>query len=274
MKKTLYVTDLDGTLLRTDKTLSPFTKKTINRLTAEGMAFSCATARSVSVAKGLLAGITAAFPAVFSNGAVIADSQTEEVLEAFYFSPDDAAMLLRAFREAGLSPLIYGHLEGRERFSYLKKDLSSYCRTFLAERAGDRRARPVEREEELLAGKQFFFNCVDGEARLRPLYERLQEQYSCVLEREIYCGGHMLEILPPGVSKANGVRRLAELLGCGRIVAFGDNQNDIPMFEAADACYAVENAVPELKAAATGIIPGNDADGVARWLHEQVCTEG
>ena len=273
MKKTLYVTDLDGTLLRTDKTLSPFTGETINRLTAEGMAFSYATARSVSLAKQLLSGLTAGFPVVTSNGAVIADSQTEEVLEAFYFSPDDTAGLLKAFRQAKLSPLVYGHLEGRERFSYLEKDLSSHCREFLAERAGDRRARPVEREEELLAGKQFFFNCVDGGARLRPLYETLQERYSCVLEREIYCGGYMLEILPPGVSKANGVRRLAELLGCSRIVAFGDNQNDIPMFEAADACYAVENAVPELKAAATGIIPGNDADGVARWLRDNVQAE-
>lgn len=38
------------------------------------------------------------------------------------------------------------------------------------------------------------------------------------------------------------------------------------MFGIADECYAVENAVPELKACATGIIPGNDEDGVARWL--------
>lgn len=273
MKKTLYVTDLDGTLLRTDKTLSPFTRETINRLTVEGMIFSYATARSVSVAKQLLLGVTAAFPVVTSNGAVIADSQTEAVLEAFYFSTEDAAFLLKAFRRAGLSPLVYGHLEGRERFSYLEKDLSPVCRKFLGDRAGDRRARPVEREAELLAGTQFFFNCVDEEARLRSLYETLRGRYSCVLEREIYCGGYMLEILPPGVSKAGGVRRLAELLGCGRIVAFGDNQNDIPMFQTADACYAVENAVPELKAAATGIIPGNDADGVAKWLCDNVLKE-
>ena len=43
--KTLYVSDLDGTLLRRDQTVSPFTAETINTLTARGMLFSYATAR-------------------------------------------------------------------------------------------------------------------------------------------------------------------------------------------------------------------------------------
>lgn len=49
---------------------------------------------------------------------------------------------------------------------------------------------------------------------------------------------------------------------------FGDAVNDISMFEAADECYAMENAVPELKAIATGVIGSNNEDGVARWLEE------
>lgn len=55
---------------------------------------------------------------------------------------------------------------------------------------------------------------------------------------------------------------------CGRVVAFGDAINDIPMFQIADECYAVENAVEELKALATGIITSNEQDGVAKWLLE------
>ena len=49
-------------------------------------------------------------------------------------------------------------------------------------------------------------------------------------------------------------------------MAFGDGKNDIEMFEIADESYAVENAVDELKAIATGIIENNDSDGVAKWL--------
>ena len=46
--------------------------------------------------------------------------------------------------------------------------------------------------------------------------------------------------------------------------------NDIPMFEISDECYAVENAVGELKAFATGVIESNEEDGVAKWLLDHV----
>jgi len=50
------------------------------------------------------------------------------------------------------------------------------------------------------------------------------------------------------------------------VISFGDAVNDIPMFEISDECYAVQNAVDELKAIATGVIGSNEEDGVARWL--------
>ena len=56
------------------------------------------------------------------------------------------------------------------------------------------------------------------------------------------------------------------MLGCSRIVSFGDGANDIPLFSVSDECYAVENAVDALKQRATGTIGSSDNDGVARWL--------
>ncbi len=50
------------------------------------------------------------------------------------------------------------------------------------------------------------------------------------------------------------------------MVSFGDAVNDIPMFRISDECYAVANAVEELKAMADGVIGDNDSDAVARWL--------
>ena len=61
---------------------------------------------------------------------------------------------------------------------------------------------------------------------------------------------------------------MKELLGCGRLVVFGDGINDMDMFKIADESYAVENAVPELKAIASGTIGSNDDDGVAKWLYK------
>ena len=74
--------------------------------------------------------------------------------------------------------------------------------------------------------------------------------------------------MPKAATKAHAARQLAKLLGCDRIVAFGDAVNDLPLFEAADECYAVSNAAAELKARATGVIGCNDDDGVAHWLEE------
>lgn len=62
---------------------------------------------------------------------------------------------------------------------------------------------------------------------------------------------------------------MKEKLGCDRIVCFGDEINDIPMFEIADEKYAVANAAPELKALATAVIGDNDEDAVAKWLAER-----
>jgi len=66
----------------------------------------------------------------------------------------------------------------------------------------------------------------------------------------------------------DAILKLKALLGCEKVVCFGDGRNDLSMFEIADACYAVGNAVDELKAIATGVIGKNDDDAVARWLLE------
>lgn len=64
-----------------------------------------------------------------------------------------------------------------------------------------------------------------------------------------------------------------ENLTRSKVVSFGDAVNDIPMFQVSDEAYAVENAVEELKALATGIIDSNENNGVARWLREHAVIE-
>lgn len=72
--------------------------------------------------------------------------------------------------------------------------------------------------------------------------------------------------MPKAASKASAALWLKSSLGCGRLVVFGDEENDVDLFEAADEAYAVANAADVLKAVATGVIGANDEDGVARWL--------
>ena len=67
-------------------------------------------------------------------------------------------------------------------------------------------------------------------------------------------------------TKANAVLQVKELLGCDRVIAFGDGLNDMDMFKIADASFAVANAADELKSIATAVIQSNDDDGVAKFL--------
>ena len=53
------------------------------------------------------------------------------------------------------------------------------------------------------------------------------------------------------------------------MIAFGDNLNDIPLFEVADECYAVSNAEEKLKSIATGVIGSNDEDAVAKFIFDR-----
>ena len=75
--------------------------------------------------------------------------------------------------------------------------------------------------------------------------------------------------MPRSASKSNAALQLKKLLRRDRLLVFGDGKNDIALFQIADECYAVENAVAELKHIATAVIGGNYADGVAKRLAEQ-----
>ena len=91
-----------------------------------------------------------------------------------------------------------------------------------------------------------------------------------VFYEDTYTGKYYLEIFSENASKANGLKFLREEYGFDKIVAFGDNLNDLSMFKAADVKIAVGNEKDELKKAADFVIGTNDEDGVAKWLREAI----
>ncbi len=264
--KTLYLSDLDGTLLRSDQRISEFTAREINRMVDEGMLFSYATARSVITARKATKGLNARIPLILYNGAFIMDSVTNEVMLSNFFGPEEADELVPELTAARVYPIVYSVSENRERFSFLSGRVNEPTRAFIESRKDDPRKTAVDRAEDLIKGDAFYVTCIGEAEKLAPFYEKYREKHRCIFHQDVYSGEMWLEIMPKGASKANAARQLAEYLGCGRLVAFGDAKNDLDLFEAADECYAVKNAVPELKKAATGVIGSNEEDGVAKWL--------
>ncbi len=269
--RTLYVSDLDGTLLRSDERTSDYTNSVINRLTQQGMIFSYATARSYHTARKVTAGLLAKIPLIVYNGAFVIDNQTgTHLLENFFDASAD--VLLDDLFASGIVPIVYSFIGGAEKFSFVPEMCTHGMQIFLDSRQGDIRRNAVRTPEELKAGRKFYITCIDAPEKLRPLYEKYRQAFHCVYQVDIYSGAQWLEIMPKEASKSNAVKQLKALMQCDRVIAFGDGKNDIDMFLAADAGYAVRNADEELKTYAAGVIASNDEDGVAQWLAEHFTT--
>ena len=263
--RTLYLSDLDGTLLGPDARTSAFTNETINALTRRGVLFSYATARSFLTASRVTAGLDVPLPVILYNGALLLDGRTGRRLRMNLFAPQEAARIRRALTGAGVWPIVYAFVDGRERFSVWPERMSPGVAAFVSTRGDDPRLRIVDSEDALFAGETFYFTCM-GEAALDALYEQLRGDFHCVRQIDLYDGLPWLEIMPRTATKAHAALQLKAMLNCDRLVVFGDGLNDLELFRAADEACAVENAAAELKALATAVIPSNDRDGVARWL--------
>lgn len=274
MQKTLYVSDLDGTLLTPEECLTPFTAETIRRLTAEGMQFSFATARSLSTAKKVTGALGELhLPVIVNNGGAILDAADGHILEAVYFTEEETAFVREVLAQAGLSPIVYsrnGDHPDSECVSYVPKNISRGMAYYLNSRKDDERLCEVE-ENGLYSGRIFYFAVMkDSKEECESAFARVaaDERFSTYLYKDVYSEGWYFEIGPARATKANAVQRLAELCGCEKIVCFGDGKNDLPMFEIADECYAMGNADESLKVAATAVIGTNREDGVAHKLME------
>ena len=268
--KILYVTDLDGTLLNKSAKVSERSIEIINRLVEEGMLFTYATARSLVSASVATKGLTAKIPVIAYNGAFIIKPDTGEVLHSVKFTAEEMQNARELTEKNRISPLVYSVIDGADRLSWNTDCENAGMRNYLSRRQGDKRLRPLQGSNGLYDGEVFYFTCVGEREELSPLYDvvRMDDRYVCHFQKELYQPEYFCEIMPATATKAQAITKLKELWHCDRIVSFGDAINDIPMFRISDECYAVENAVPELKALATGIIASNEQDGVAKWLLE------
>ncbi len=270
MEKIMYVTDLDGTLLNQKDRINKKSLEIINGLVEEGMLFTYATARSLVSASVVTAGLSTNIPVIAYNGAFIFQPETGEILSREDFSSSERAYAIDVIRANNILPLVYSFVDGVEKVSWLSGRENDGIRRYLSLRKGDRRLRPVKDDEELYQGEIFYFTCIGEKSELQPLYDILSkdERYRSTIQQELYRPEYFCEIMPVNATKAHAIQKLKKIWDCGRVISFGDAVNDIPMFEISDECYAVENAVEELKAAATGIIDSNENDGVANWLKE------
>ena len=116
--RTLYVTDLDGTLLNTKDRINPESLRIINGLVKKGMLFTYATARSRESASVVAQGLALTMPVIVYNGAFILRPDTGEILSSLYFTEEEAGFVRHVLNQARISPLVYSYIQGRESVSW------------------------------------------------------------------------------------------------------------------------------------------------------------
>jgi Cof subfamily protein (haloacid dehalogenase superfamily) len=255
----LVATDLDGTIVRSDGTVSARTIAALSRVEKAGATLVLVTGRPPRWMGDIAEAVAHQGLAICANGALVYDLHTESVVEQHLIP-------VAALREA----------VGRLRAELPDLGFAvEYRDGIVYESCYDR----VGWDRAVTAGR-----LADGDALLgRPCAKLLARHPSAdadeLLELAVRTigdiatpthsnGTRLLEISALGVSKATSLARLCERHGVAAadVVAFGDMPNDLPMLAWAGRPYAVANAHPDVLAAVGRHAPSNDDDGVARIL--------
>jgi len=261
----LVASDLDGTLLRSDATLSARTSSALRSARSAGIRVVVATARPARVLADVLGDDDLVDAAICANGAVRYDPVTgaQEVAHPL-------PSTLATFVMAEVDRIVPGTFFAVETGTMVLHEPGYAYRP-----SRDDERHPVMTRAELIAGPLVKLMALlphrDPAAAWDLLSPSLRSLAACTWSsgngaaREYPA---ILEIAAPGVSKAAALAELCTQwsIGSAQVAAFGDARNDLEMLLWAGAGYAVANAAAELLAATPHRAPSNDEDGVAQTL--------
>ncbi len=267
--KTLYITDLDGTLLNSDAVLTEKSKEYINKVTDGGALFSVATARTFATVMQMFSDVDLKLPLVLMNGVMLYDPKDKRILSCHSISNNTIEKVFDVYRKHTIYPLVYRCKKDLLEIEYYNTD-NPYQMRYVDKRTEATGKRFVYSPVFTAEGKSevIYIVTLDKYEVILPLYEDIRKikDISCVFYRDNYTDCYFLEIFACGVSKASGVLEVKKIAGADKVIAFGDNLNDMEMFKAANESYAVENGHEDLKNSATGIIGSNDKNSVAEYI--------
>lgn len=269
--RTLFVSDLDGTLLGADRKVSSESVRLLNEAISDGAMFSVATARTPATVGPLLQDVNCRLPLIVMTGAAIWDRKRNRYEYAFFHKESTAKRLVDLYKKQGLSTFIYILGEDNVIHIYHLGGISALERVFIEERLNTPYKRfhiPEDGNSELpkRLDRVLLFYSMRPTEEVKTVYDEIKDSKDlrAVFYHDMY-GEEiaLMEVFGPEASKANAVKILAEMVEADQIVAYGDNVNDLPILEVADDAVAVENAVDEVRNVANRIIGPNTEDSVA-----------
>jgi Cof subfamily protein (haloacid dehalogenase superfamily) len=263
----LVATDLDGTLLDSTGAVSPRTRAALEACWDAGIPVVGVTGRGPRLLDSVRAALDGRGVAVLAQGGFVVDLERDEVLRAVGL-PRAQAMAVIEQIEAVTGPLVIAVEDAAEQ--------AEARRPLRVQHGFDwpypEPAHLLPRDRVLPDGavlKVFLRSAGLGQDELLARAQRVVDPAAAEVT---HAGLGFIEVLPPGITKATGLRVALDRYGVdfADVLVFGDMPNDLPMIaavaRAGGRAVAVANAHPAVRAAAPELTSGNDAEGVARYL--------
>ncbi|WP_437334076.1 HAD family hydrolase [Sorangium sp. So ce394] len=257
----LIAFDLDGTLLRTDGSISARTRSALAMAEAAGLTLMPVTARPPRRARQVAARTGLRGTAICSNGGLVYDLATDSVLRQNLLSAAAASALIESLR--GAIPGVAFAIEAGVQYG------CEHGYVIPSEHPNDRDDPRMRRGDALALCREGVTKLIVQHAGwpLEALL-RITRAHAGALASVTHSGSAFVEVAAAGVTKALALEKYCAEHGiaAGQVIAFGDMPNDLPMLGWAGHGVAVANAHPEVLAAADEITSSNDDDGVAAVL--------
>jgi 5-amino-6-(5-phospho-D-ribitylamino)uracil phosphatase len=263
-KSHLIAVDLDGTLLTDNKSISPKTKKALQNAMLAGHQVVIATGRPFRASHMIYKELNLNSPIVNFNGALVHHPQS--AAWGTYHSPFDvktAQKIVEASEGFAVKNIlaevmddVYIHYQDNDML-----DLFS---------AGSNKVETGDLREILLHDPTSILIHAHEE-KVADIRNHLSDVHAEVIDHRRWgAPWHVIEIVKSGLNKAVGLKRVAEHYSIpkDRIIAFGDEDNDLEMIEYAGHGIAMGNAIPQLKSLAKYITKTNEEDGIAHYLED------
>ncbi|MEZ5001458.1 MAG: HAD family hydrolase [Chitinophagales bacterium] len=274
MTERIFISDLDGTLLQPDATLSDYSKEKILEILDKGIHFTVATARSVTSTKEILGDIPFKLPIICANGGSIYNYDPHELLHVEYIPKYLVSDIIHEMKSRNDSAFVSSLEDGQEKVHY--DDLHNYAMNWFYEdrvKAQDKRLSKIEdiryRAVETVTTITFMNRKHHLEKTKKHFIKKYKNQIKLnFFENKYSPGWHWLSIHSAQSSKGNAIQKLKKFTGLEKahVTVFGDEMNDLSMFEIAEHPVAVGNALQKVKNKAKEVIDHNHQNAVVDYV--------
>lgn len=258
----LICTDLDGTLLRNDKSVSDENKKAIEYFKSEGGIFTFVTGRMPFFVFDIYENVMPNAPFGCINGGGVYDYSNREYVWQSTM-PGEVFELVRLIDEKFPNVGIQVNTFSRAHFCKENRTMERFRELTGAPNYVCRYSEVGDPIAKVLFGSE-------SESEIQEIAKTLKEHPKAYKFDFIRSEKSLYEILPKGIGKGTSLSKLEQHLGIdiNKTIAIGDYDNDISMFEVAKLGIAVSNACPAAKEAADYVTVSNEEDAVAKVIYD------